>query len=392
MDVYMKGICVLGSTGSIGVSTLDVVARHPDQYKVIALTANTNIDDLFQQCIDHHPEYVVVVDAKKADQFKQQINTSEIADIKVLAGAAELATVATLGAVDSVMAAIVGAAGLLPSLAAAKAGKTILLANKEALVMSGDIFMQAVAESGATLLPIDSEHNAIFQCLDNNTKVFNENVAEIVITASGGPFRDKAISELTNITPEQACAHPNWDMGKKISVDSSTMVNKALEVVEAYWLFGVPIDNVKVLIHPQSIIHSMVKYIDGSFLAQLGSPDMKTPIANAMYYPSRGATNVAELDFTTTELTFKKACFDRFEALEIVFDNLRNKKYAANIVFNAANEVLVSAFLDEKIKYLDIVRINKKVVKELNFENPIDIEQVFEIDSKTREYVGSLLR
>jgi 1-deoxy-D-xylulose-5-phosphate reductoisomerase len=252
--------------------------------------------------------------------------------------------------------------------------------------------MNEVKNNGAQLIPVDSEHNAIFQCLDNASKSFTNEVSEIVITASGGPFRDKSLADLVDITPEQACAHPNWEMGRKISVDSSTMVNKSLEVIEAYWLFGVPIDKVKVLIHPQSIIHSMVKYIDGSFLAQLGSPDMNTPIANAMYYPNRGATNVAELDFTSTELTFRKACFDRFEALEIVFDNLKNKKYASNIVFNAANEVLVSAFLDETIKYLDIVKINKKVIKELKFENPTDIQQVFEIDNKTREYVGSLLR
>ena len=380
-------ITILGATGSIGDSTLSVVSES-NSVEVYALSAYSNIEKLAKLCNKFKPKYAVVPDDCKKLQLESLISK----EISVLVGNNGLEFVSAHKDVDMIMSSIVGIAGLKPTFAAAKAGKKILLANKESLVAAGHLLMDEVKNNGAQLIPVDSEHNAIFQCLDNTSKSFTNEVSEIVITASGGPFRDKSLADLVDITPDQACAHPNWEMGRKISVDSSTMVNKSLEVIEAYWLFGVPIDKVKVLIHPQSIIHSMVKYIDGSFLAQLGSPDMKTPIANAMYYPNRGATNVAELDFTSTELTFRKACFDRFEALEIVFDNLKNKKYASNIVFNAANEVLVSAFLDETIKYLDIVRINKKVIKELKFENPTDIQQVFEIDNKTREYVGSLLR
>ncbi len=378
-------ITILGATGSIGDSTLAVI-RESKHFEVFALTGFSNVAKLAELCNEFKPRYAVVADNNK------KIQLAELSGVEILVGEAGLEQISRDADVDVVMSAIVGIAGLKPTFAAAKAGKKILLANKESLVAAGHLLIDEVQKNNSQLIPVDSEHNAIFQCLDNAKKQFNNEVAQIVLTASGGPFRDKKLSELESITPDQACAHPNWEMGRKISVDSSTMANKALEVIEAYWLFGVPIDKLKVLIHPQSIIHSMVKYIDGGFLAQLGTPDMKTPIGNAMYYPNRGEASVAELDFTKTELTFKEACFDRFEALRIVFDNLKNKDYAANIVFNAANEKLVTAFLDEKIKYLDIIKINKQVVEELRFENPHNTAEVFVIDSKTREYVDSILR
>ena len=384
MSIKSK-ITILGATGSIGDSTLAVI-RKSKQFEVYALTAFSNIIKLAELCNEFQPRYAVVENAGKKAQL------TKLTTVEILVGEAGLEQVSSDVEVDMVMSAIVGIAGLKPTFAAAKAGKKILLANKESLVAAGHLLIEEVQKNNAQLIPVDSEHNAIFQCLNNAKKEFDGEVAEIILTASGGPFKDKSLSELMNITPDQACAHPNWEMGRKVSVDSSTMVNKALEVIEAYWLFNVPFDKLEVLIHPQSIIHSMVKYIDGSFLAQLGTPDMKTPIANAMYYPSRGHVDVAKLDFTKTELTFKKACFERFEALAIVFDNLKNKNYAANIVFNAANEKLVAAFLDEKIKYLDIININKQVIKELHFENPQNIAEVFAIDSKTREYVDSILR
>lgn len=378
-------ITILGATGSIGDSTLAVIRENQD-FEVFALTAFSNIEKLAKLCLEFKPKYAVVADESKKRQLQDLVN------INILVGESGLEFVSSAGAVDMVMSAIVGVAGLRPTFAAAKAGKKILLANKESLVAAGHLLVEEVAKNNAQLIPVDSEHNAIFQCLDNTSKKYMEGVEEIVLTASGGPFRDKELQDLVEVTPEQACAHPNWDMGRKISVDSSTMVNKALEVIEAYWIFGAPADKISVLIHPQSVIHSMVKYTDGSYLAQLGVPDMKTPITNAIYYPVRGATNVAKLDFTSLELTFRKACFDRFEALEIVFDNLKKENYAANIVFNAANEVLVEAFLNEKIKYLEIIKINKKIIKELRFKNPQNIEEVFHVDKKTREYVGSILR
>ncbi|QLE79523.1 1-deoxy-D-xylulose-5-phosphate reductoisomerase [Francisella sp. Scap27] len=378
-------ITILGATGSVGDSTVAVI-RDSQDFEVFALSGFSNINKLADLCNEFYPKYAVVTDENARLELEKLTKT------KILVGESALELVASAKEVDLVMSAIVGVAGLKPTFAAAKAGKKILLANKESLVAAGHLLIDEVKKNNAQLIPVDSEHNAIFQCLDNPKKEFTPEVSEIVLTASGGPFKNKELKELVDITPDQACAHPNWSMGRKISVDSSTMVNKALEVIEAYWLFGVTTDKLRVLIHPQSIIHSMVKYVDGSFLAQLGVPDMKTPIANAMYYPKRGEVNVAELDFTSIELTFKAACFERFEALAIVFKNLQDKNYAANIVFNAANEILVAAFLDERIKYLDIIEINKKVIEELEFENPQSIEEVFNIDEKAREYVGSILR
>lgn len=377
-------VTILGATGSIGDSTLAVIRENQD-FEVFALTAFSNVEKLAKLCLEFKPRYAVVADESKKQQLQKLVS------VEILTGEAGLEFVSSATEVDMVMSAIVGVAGLKPTFVAAKAGKKILLANKESLVAAGHLLVEEVAKNNAQLIPVDSEHNAIFQCLDNTSKKYTQGISEIVLTASGGPFRDKQLEDLIKITPDQACAHPNWSMGRKISVDSSTMVNKALEVVEAYWLFAVPSDRISVLIHPQSVIHSMVKYNDGSYIAQMGAPDMKTPIANAMYYPNRGATDVDKLDFTSLQLTFREACFDRFEALKIVFDNLKNKNYAANVVFNAANEVLVEAFLNEKIKYLDIIEINKEVIKKLKFENPQSIEEVFEIDRKTREYVVSVL-
>ncbi|MBK2026362.1 1-deoxy-D-xylulose-5-phosphate reductoisomerase [Francisella philomiragia] len=380
-----KTITILGATGSIGDSTLAVI-RESNDFEVYAISAFSNVEKLAKLCKEFSPKFAVVPDLVK----KQQLQTL-VSDIAVLVGENALEEVSSASEVDMVMSAIVGIAGLKPTFAAARAGKKILLANKESLVTAGHLLIEEVEKNNAQLIPVDSEHNAIFQCIDNSSKKYTKEIDEIVLTASGGPFRDKELSELIDITPAQACAHPNWQMGRKISVDSSTMVNKALEVIEAYWLFSVSADKIGVLIHPQSVIHSMVKYVDGSYIAQLGVPDMRTPIANSMYYPNRGSVSVDKLDFTKYELTFRQACFERFEALKIVFDNLSNKNYAANIVFNAANEVLVAAFLNEKIKYLDIIEVNKKVTKELIFENPASIEEVFEIDKKTREYVDSIL-
>lgn len=380
-----KTITILGATGSIGDSTLAVI-RESNDFEVYALSAFSNVEKLAKLCKEFSPKFAVVPDLVK----KQQLQTL-VSDVTVLVGENALEEVSSASEVDIVMSAIVGIAGLKPTFAAARAGKKILLANKESLVTAGHLLIEEVEKNNAQLIPVDSEHNAIFQCIDNSSKKYTKEIDEIVLTASGGPFRDKELSELIDVTPAQACAHPNWQMGRKISVDSSTMVNKALEVIEAYWLFSVSADKIGVLIHPQSVIHSMVKYVDGSYIAQLGVPDMRTPIANSMYYPNRGSVSVDKLDFTKYELTFREACFERFEALKIVFDNLSNKNYAANIVFNAANEVLVAAFLNEKIKYLDIIEVNKKVTKELIFENPASIEEVFEIDKKTREYVDSIL-
>jgi 1-deoxy-D-xylulose-5-phosphate reductoisomerase len=352
----MKGLCILGATGSIGVSTLDVAARHPHLYKIIALTANSNIDALFEQCLTHRPQYAVVVGESKSQEFKDKIRNSPISDMKVLTGTNALEEVATLDEVDSVMAAIVGAAGLLPSLAAAKAGKTVLLANKEALVMSGDIFMDAVTASGAHLLPIDSEHNAIFQCMPAHYKTGTDGkqVRRILLTASGGPFREMPIEHMTDVTPEQAVAHPNWDMGKKISVDSATMMNKGLEMIEACLLFNMTPDQIQVVIHPQSVIHSMVDYVDGTVLAQMGNPDMRIPIAHAMAWPERFDSGAKPLNiFDVGRMDFEQPNLERFPCLRLAYKAI-NAGGTMPTVLNAANEIAVEAFLDRRVKFTDI--------------------------------------
>lgn len=382
----MKGICILGATGSIGVSTLDVVTRHPDLYNVVALTANKNIDLLYEQCLQHHPEYVVVVDKEKALEFTERLKNSPISDIKVLSEVQSLEYVATLDNVDSVMAAIVGAAGLLPSLAAAKAGKIILLANKEALVMSGDIFMQAVSESGAQLLPIDSEHNAIFQCMPAGYKSGNhaKQARRILLTASGGPFREMPIDQMANVTPEQAVAHPNWDMGRKISVDSATMMNKGLEMIEACILFAMKPDQIQVVIHPQSIIHSMVDYIDGTVLAQMGNPDMRVPIAYSMAWPERFESGVEPLNiFDVRRMDFEQPNLERFPCLRLAYKAI-DLGGIMPTVLNAANEIAVEAFLNEQIRFTDIPLIIERCMDKFEIKPASTLEIILDIDKQAR--------
>lgn len=383
----MKGLCILGATGSIGVSTLDVVTRHSDKYKVIALTANTNIDALYEQCVAHHPEYAVVVNAEKAALFKDKIKNSLISDINVMAGVEALEFVSTLDSVDSVMAAIVGAAGLLPSLAAAKAGKTVLLANKEALVMSGDIFMQAIHESGAKLLPIDSEHNAIFQCMPAGYIAGDsaKQARRILLTASGGPFRETPVEELHDVTVEQAVAHPKWDMGRKISVDSATMMNKGLELIEACLLFNMSPDDIQVVIHKQSIIHSMVDYVDGSVLAQMGNPDMRVPIAHAMAWPDRFESGVEPLNiFDVRKMDFQEPDLERFPCLRLAFEAIKAGGVMPTVL-NAANEVAVDEFLNERIKFTDISVIIEKCMSQFSADVADTLEIVLQTDKLARE-------
>lgn len=389
----MKGLCILGATGSIGVSTLDVAARHSDLYKVVALTANNNIDLLFEQCLMHRPEVVVVVDEQKALAFAEKLQGSPIADIKVLSGAASLEQVATLDNVDSVMAAIVGAAGLLPSLAAAKAGKTILLANKEALVMSGDIFMQAVRESGAHLLPIDSEHNAIFQCMPAGYEsgMHAKQARRILLTASGGPFRQMPVEQLPHVTPAQAVAHPNWDMGKKISVDSATMMNKGLEMIEACILFAMQPEQIQVVIHPQSVIHSMVDYVDGTVLAQMGNPDMRVPIAYSMAWPERFDSGVEPLNiFDVKRMDFEAPNFERFPCLRLAYQAIATGGTMPTIL-NAANEIAVDAFLNERIRFTDIPLIIERCMDSLAATPADSLEIILAADQQARTVSHQLI-
>ena len=383
----MKGLCILGATGSIGVSTLDVVARHSDKYKVIALTANTNIDALYEQCLEHSPEYVVVVNEKKAELFKQKIESSIVAGIQVMSGAKALDVVSTLDNVDSVMAAIVGAAGLLPSLAAAKAGKTVLLANKEALVMSGDIFMQAISDSGAKLLPIDSEHNAIFQCMPAgyNAGDSAKQARRILLTASGGPFRETPVEELHSVTVDQAVAHPKWNMGRKISVDSATMMNKGLELIEACLLFNMSPDDIQVVIHKQSIIHSMVDYVDGSVLAQMGNPDMRTPIAHAMAWPERFDSGVDPLNiFDVRQIDFEQPSLDRFPCLRLAYEAIKAGGIMPTVL-NASNEIAVDEFLSERIKFTDIPVIIEQCMAKFTADKADSLDIILKVDSEARK-------
>jgi len=381
----MQRITILGATGSIGVSTLDVIARHPDRYSVYALSAHGRVQELAAQCQQFRPARAVVGSAAAADQLAALLRAMHV-DTQVEWGEAALCAIASAPEVDSVMAAIVGAAGLAPTLAAAQAGKKVLLANKEALVMSGQLFMDAVQESGATLLPIDSEHNAIFQCLPTSYRRVPDaaGVTKILLTASGGPFLKRAVESLDAVTPDEACKHPKWVMGRKISVDSATMMNKGLEVIEAHWLFGAPADRIEVVIHPQSVIHSMVSYNDGSVLAELGNPDMRTPIAHALAYPERIASGVAQLDLTQVgTLQFEKPDFARFPCLALAFDALRAGGTAPALL-NAANEVAVQAFLDERIGFRQIDRVIAAVMDELPHGAASSIEAVMAQDALAR--------
>lgn len=389
----MRGICILGATGSIGVSTLDVAARHAHLYKVVALTANTNIDALYEQCLAHHPEYAVVVDESKVQAFKDKLKNSPVSDIKVLSGVHALEHVATLDNVDSVMAAIVGAAGLLPSLAAAKAGKTVLLANKEALVMSGDIFMRTVADSGAHLLPIDSEHNAIFQCMPAGYKagVRATQARRILLTASGGPFREMPLEQMPHVTPAQAVAHPNWDMGRKISVDSATMMNKGLEMIEACLLFNMTPDQIQVVIHPQSVIHSMVDYVDGTVLAQMGNPDMRIPIAHSMAWPERFDSGVEPLNiFDVERMDFQEPNLERFPCLRLAYEAI-NAGGIMPTVLNAANEIAVDAFLNERVRFTDIPIIIERCMKEFDAKPADSLEIILDVDKQARKLSNQII-
>ncbi len=360
-----KGLTILGATGTIGVNTLDVVARHPDKFHVVALSANNNVEKLLTQCLEVGPSYAVMADETAAQQLQEQLSRAGSAT-KVLAGSTALEKIASLPEVDYVMAAIVGAAGLLPNLAAAKAGKRVLLANKESLVMSGKLFMDAIHDNGAEILPIDSEHNAIYQSMPvpHDGKHLNQGVTRILLTASGGPFRSRALSTLADVTPAEAVAHPNWVMGQKISVDSATMMNKGLEVIEACWLFDVETDQIQVVIHPQSMIHSMVSYNDGSVLAQLGNPDMRTPIAYGLAYPERIDSGVEQLDiFDVAHLDFERPDFDRYPCLRLAYEAHRAGGNAT-VALNAANEVAVEAFLDQQIRFTDIPLVIEKVLEQ----------------------------
>lgn len=382
----MQRLTVLGSTGSIGKSTLDVVARHPDKYQIVALTANQQDDLLFEQCQRFHPRYAVLLDEAACDRLKKNLQIAGIAT-EVLCGTAALEKVSVLPEVDAVMAAIVGAAGMPPTLAAANAGKKILLANKETLVLAGHLFMEAIHRSGSALLPIDSEHNAIFQALprDYAGDMRASGVSKILLTASGGPFRNTPIEQLQNVTPEQACAHPNWSMGRKISVDSASMMNKGLEVIEAHWLFNASADDIQVVVHPQSVIHSMVQYVDGSVLAQMGNPDMRTPIAYALAYPERIAAGVAPLDlFQIAKLDFVPPDFVRFPCLGLAYQALRAGGTVPALL-NAANEVAVAAFLDRKIAFLDIPRLIESVLGSVARREVNILQDVLDADTAARE-------
>ncbi|TWI67501.1 1-deoxy-D-xylulose 5-phosphate reductoisomerase [Pseudoduganella lurida] len=381
----MQSITILGATGSIGVSTLDVIARHPDRYRVYALTAHSKVEELAAQCRQFRPDVAVVGTAAAADRLATLLRAADLRT-QVAWGEQALCDVSSAPEVDGVMAAIVGAAGLAPTLAAARAGKKVMLANKEALVMSGQLFMDAVADSGATLLPIDSEHNAIFQCLPANYRRVPEaaGVTKILLTASGGPFLKRAVASLDAVTPDEACKHPKWVMGRKISVDSATMMNKGLEVIEAHWLFGAPAAQIEVVIHPQSVIHSMVSYADGSVLAELGNPDMRTPIANALAYPERIASGVAQLDLTQVgTLQFEKPDFNRFPCLALAYDAL-TAGGTAPALLNAANEVAVQAFLDERIGFRQIDRVIATVMDQLPHGPASSIEAVMAQDAAAR--------
>jgi 1-deoxy-D-xylulose-5-phosphate reductoisomerase len=381
----MQGLTILGSTGSIGTSTLDVVARHPEKFEVVALTANRQVNLLFSQCEQFKPRYAVLLDEVAASSLRLKIKATGLRT-EVLVGIDALEQVCVLPEVDAVMAAIVGAAGLRPTLAAAQAGKKILLANKESLVMAGNIFMDAVRDNGAVLLPIDSEHNAIFQSLprDYDGDMQAHGVRQILLTASGGPFRTTPLNELASITPDQACAHPNWVMGRKISVDSATMMNKGLEVIEAHWLFNAAADNVQVVIHPQSVIHSLVAYVDGSVIAQLGNPDMRTPIAYGLAYPDRIDSGVADLDlFKVATMNFVEPDMQRFPCLALAYRALRAGGTAPTLL-NAANEVAVAAFLDERIPFLAIPQVIAEVMDALPVVAVQSLEDVLDADAQAR--------
>ena len=383
----MRSITILGSTGSIGVNTLDVVARHPETFIVVALTANTQVERLYEQVMKFSPAYAVMVDEVAAQQLHDKLSASG-SETKVLAGTEGLAIVATLPEVTDVMAAIVGAAGLIPTLSAAQHGKRVLLANKESLVMSGQLFMDEAKKNNAEILPIDSEHNAIFQCMSGDYCIGDpatDVVKRILLTGSGGPFRTIDISKLSSVTPEQACAHPNWEMGRKISVDSATMMNKGLELIEACWLFNTTPGQIKIVVHPQSIVHSMVEYVDGSIIAQMGQPDMRTPIAHALAWPERFDSGVESLNlFDMAKLEFEEPDLDRFPALRLADESIRSGGTIPTVL-NAANEIAVQAFLDGQIRFTEITNIVESVLSQATNKNAESLETILQQDAWARD-------
>ncbi len=381
----LQQVTILGATGTIGVNTLDVISQHPNCFEIFALTANQNVDALFNQCQKFNPRYAVMLEEQPAEQLAVKLKQAGSAT-EVLNGVTALEFVSAHDQVDAVMAAIVGSAGLKPAIAAAKAGKRILLANKETLVMAGSIFMQAVAEGGATLLPIDSEHNAIFQVMPHEkyANLIDGGVKKILLTASGGPFRKASYDELKRVTLKQALKHPNWVMGPKITIDSATLMNKGLEVIEAHWLFNASAEQIEVVVHPQSVIHSMVEYIDGSVLAQLGNPDMRTPIAYALGYPERMQSGVSSLDlFKIARLDFEAPDTQKFPCLRLAFDVLKAGGNAAAIM-NAANEVAVDAFIKEKIGFTDIPTLIESVLEGSQIKAVTDLEMLIASDQEAR--------
>lgn len=396
-------ITVLGATGSIGASTLDVISQHPERYQVFALTANASVDALDLLCRQWSPRFAVMNDEQSAAELHRRLQQSEI-QTQVLSGESGLLQVVQDAAVDCVVAAIVGAAGLVPTLASVKAGKRVLLANKEALVMSGKLFVDTARENNAVIMPVDSEHNAIFQCMPDSltahhssVKMANQQaksgIERILLTASGGPFRRYSADQLCDVTPEQAVNHPNWEMGRKISVDSATLMNKGLELIEAYWLFDMDIANIDVVIHPQSVMHSMVTYSDGSVLAQLGNPDMRTPIAHALAWPERIKSGVEPLNiFDVAKLDFERPDLDRFPCLRLCYEAIKTGG-SATIVLNAANEVAVAAFLDEKIGFTDIAVLIEQTLNKATISNDVSsLQQILEADKLARMITNECIR
>ncbi|WP_439105995.1 1-deoxy-D-xylulose-5-phosphate reductoisomerase [Congregibacter sp.] len=386
----VQRVAVLGSSGSIGVNTLDVLARHPERYEVFALAARSSVDALFAQCQQYRPRYALLTDDASAAELARRVAADAELSTEVLSGTSALEDIAAHDDVDIVMAAIVGSAGMASAMAAARAGKRLLLANKEALVTAGSLLMRAVEEGGATLLPVDSEHNAIFQCLpvDARARPQIDGVSGLILTASGGPFRGKSPEFLAQVTPAQACAHPNWDMGRKISVDSASLMNKGLELAEACWLFGLPEDRVEVVVHPQSIVHSLVRYDDGSVLAQLGEPDMRTPIACCLAWPQRIDGGVKPLDLlAAARLDFEPPDMTSFPCLRIARECIASGG-SAMAVCNAANEVAVAAFLEAQIGFLDIAAVIEASLAALPLIEPESLAEVEDIDRQARAFAG----
>ena len=391
----LQTITVLGSTGSIGTNTLDVIARHPERFQVFALSGATQVDLMLRQCVQFKPRFAVMAQSDSARILKDKIQAEGL-PTEVLSGATALDDVSAHPDVDTVMAAIVGAAGLSPCLAAARSGKRLLLANKEALVVGAEVFLTAVKQGGATLLPIDSEHSAIFQSLPEDSSTWQRRVEKIILTASGGPFRTRDLATLKNVTPEEACAHPNWVMGRKISVDSATMMNKALEVIEACYLFGLPPERLEVVIHPQSIIHSMVQYRDMSIVAQLGTPDMRVPITYGLSWPERMISGAQALDFhalsaMTFEALNEHGHSERFAGIHLAWDALRGPR-GTTAVLNAANEIAVAAFLERRIRFDQIYEVNQRCLANMSPHAPQDLDDLLALDAQARALANDVVR